>query len=109
MQKTGTGLHIQILEPGSGETFKEGDEVRFGYQTFLLDGKMIYDSKEDGDKQFRVARSEEISGLHEAAQMLRPGAKARLVIPSYLAYGVAGDGDRINGRNAIAMIVEINE
>lgn len=108
MQHSGTGLYYQILDAGTGETFKEGDDVRLSYQTFSLDGKLLYDSKEDGDKQFRVARSEEIAGLHEAAQLLRPGAKARLLIPSHLAYGVAGDGNKINGRMAIAMEITIS-
>ena len=107
MQRTGTGLYIQILKPGNGELFKEGDEVRLSYKTFLLDGQMIYSSEEEGDKIFKVARSEEIDGLHEAAQLLRPGARARLVIPSYMAYGVAGDGNKINGRLAIAMEVNV--
>ena len=39
--------------------------------------------------------------------ILRPGAKARLVIPSYMAYGVSGDGNKINGRLPVAMTIEI--
>lgn len=108
MQHSGTGLYYQILDAGAGETFKEGDDVQLSYQTFSLDGKLLYDSKEDGDKLFRVAQSEEIAGLHEAVQLMRPGAKARLIIPSHLAYGVAGDGNKINGRMAIAMEITID-
>ncbi len=85
--QTGTGLRIEILEPG----------------------EMVYSSEKDGAKEFTVGRSEEITGLHEAMQLLRPGAKARLVIPSHLAYGVAGDGDKIKGRVPIAMIIRIKE
>lgn len=105
--QTGTGLRIEILEPGEGDLFKEGDRVSLGYQTFLLSGEMVYSSDKDGAKEFTVGRSEEITGLHEALQLLRPGAKARLVIPSHLAYGVAGDGDKIKGRLPIAMIIHI--
>lgn len=107
MQKTGTGLYVQVLEPGHGECYKEGDMVTMEYQTFLLDGKMVYNSKDDGLKQFTVDRSEEIDALHEVVKTLRPGAKARLVIPSYLAYGVPGDGNQIQGRKSIAMTIEI--
>ncbi|MCQ2284496.1 MAG: FKBP-type peptidyl-prolyl cis-trans isomerase [Bacteroidales bacterium] len=109
MQKTGTGLYIQILNPGAGDFFKEDDRVTMEYQTFLLTGEKIYDSQEDGPKTFTIAKSEEIAALHEAAQMLRPGAKARLVIPSYLAYGVAGDGNKVDGRLSIAMTIEIDK
>ena len=82
MQRTPTGLYVEVLESGDGELFKENDRVAMAYKTFLLS---------------------------EAAQMLRPGAKARLVIPSYLAYGVAGDGDRIQGLQPIVMEVRVLE
>jgi len=107
MQRTGTGMYVQILEPGQGDTFQEGDDITLKCKTFLLSGEMVYDSDKDGLKVFKVARSEEIEALHEAALMLRPGARARLVIPSHLAYGVSGDGNRINGRVPIAMTVEV--
>ena len=109
MERTGTGLYIQILQQGSGDKFVEGDKVNIEYQTFLLSGEKIYDSKEDGIKTFTVDKSEEITGLHEAVKMLSPGATARLVIPTHLAYGVAGDGNKINGRLPIAMIIHIQK
>lgn len=107
MTKTGTGLYVEILSQGSGDTYKEGDKVTMNYHTYLLSGESVYDSATDGVKEFTVGRSEEITALHEAVQLMNPGTKARLVIPSYLAYGVAGDGDRINGRLPIAMTVEL--
>lgn len=107
MERTGSGLYIQVLTPGQGENFKEGDEVTMVYNSFLLDGTPLYSSQADGLKTFRVCKSEEIDGLHEAVQLLKPGAKARLVIPSYLAYGVAGDGNKVNGRLSVAMTIEI--
>ena len=107
MERTGTGLHIQILQEGTGNKFVEGDKVTVEYQTFLLSGEKVYDSKEDGVKTFTVDKSEEITALHEAVKMLKPGATARLVIPTHLAYGVAGDGNKINGRLPIAMIIHI--
>lgn len=109
MQRSGTGLYYQILVPGHGKPFQEGDNVTLKYRTFLLSGERIYDSESDGLKTFKVARSEELVALHEIATQLRPGAKARLVIPSHLAYGVSGDGNKVNGRMPIAMTVEVIE
>lgn len=109
MTKTGTGMYIEILDPGTGKNFTEGDKIAMDYQMFLLSGEMIYNSKDDGIKEFTVGRSEEITGLHEAATLLKPGAKARLVIPSHLAYGVAGDGGKVNGRMPIAMTIDIED
>ena len=109
MQRTSTGLYIQVLEPGSGDLFKENDRVAMEYHTFLLSGEQVYSSDSNGVKVFMVKRSEEIDALHEAAQLLRPGAKASLVIPSYLGYGVAGDGDRIQGLQPFMMEIRILE
>ena len=107
MQRTPTGLYIQILNPGEGELFQENDRVMMEYRTFLLSGEQVYCSDSSGVKVFLVNRSEEIDALHEAAQLLRPGARARLVIPSYLGYGVAGDGDRIQGLQPFVMEIRI--
>ncbi len=109
MRRTATGLYIEVLNPGNGELYKENDPVTLEYRTFLLSGEMIYCSDSLGKKHFVVNRSEEIDALHEAVQLLRPGAKARLVIPSYLAYGVAGDGDRIQGLQPIIMEITLSE
>ena len=107
MQRTPTGLYIEVLDPGTGELYKENDPVTLEYRTFLLSGEMIYSSDSLGVKQFVVNRSEEIDALHEAVQLLRPGGKARLLIPSYLGYGVAGDGDHISGLQPIFMEIKL--
>ena len=107
MQRTPTGLYIEILNPGEGDLFRENDRIAMEYRTFLLSGEQVYCSDSTGVKVFLVNRSEEIDALHEAAQMLRPGARARLVIPSYLGYGVAGDGDRIQGLQPFMMEIKI--
>ena len=106
MHETGSGLYIEILEEGSGAYFVDGDEVTLDYQMQLLDGEKIYDSKTEGVKKFEVGKKEEMAGLHEAVKLLRRGGKARLVLPSYLAYGVAGDGRKIRGRKSVAMTIQ---
>jgi FKBP-type peptidyl-prolyl cis-trans isomerase len=109
MQRTPTGLYIEVLDPGKGAHYQENDPVVLEYRTFLLSGEMVYCSDSLGVKRFVVNKSEEIDALHEAVQMLAPGGRARLVIPSYLAYGVAGDGDRIQGLQPIMMDIRLVE
>ena len=104
---TPTGLRIEILQVGSGEFLKTGDKVTLKYETKLLSGELVYSSKTDSVKSFVIDKSEEIVGLHEAAKMLKQNSKARLIIPSYLAYGLAGDGYYIVGRQALVMTVEV--
>ena len=107
MQKTGTGLCYEVIEPGSGPHFVEGDSISMNYTISLLSGKQVYSSDTDGVKTFKVNKSEEIPALHEIALLLSPGTKVRMVVPSHLAYGAGGDGQHIKGREALIMYIEI--
>ena len=107
MQKTGTGLRYQCVKEGQGSHPQAEQVVTLKYTTFLLTGDTVYTSDRDGLKRFKVDKSDEIAGLNEAVKMMRKGEKARLVIPSFLAYGVAGDGERIRGKVTLAMYVEL--
>lgn len=106
MQSTGTGLYYEVLSPGTGPCYAEGDSVALKYTIALLSGTVVYDSEADGIKTFRVEKSEEIPALHEMARLVSPGAKVRMVVPSHLAYGAGGDGNKIKGREALIMNVE---
>jgi len=106
---TGTGLRIQITKEGIGNFPHEGDKVTLKYKTILLNGDVVYSSKTDGNKVFVVDKSDEIAALHEAVKLMKKGSKAQVVIPSHLAYGVAGDGNRISGRASLAMYLELTD
>lgn len=107
VEKTGTGLRIEILQKGSGELIQPENVVTLEYTTILLTGDTLYSSKELGKKKFKVDKSDEIPGLNEAVKKMRKNEVAHLVIPSFLAYGVAGDGDRIKGKVSLAMTIKI--
>lgn len=108
MQKTETGLHYMVTKEGIGAYPTIGDEVTLKYETSLLSGETIYNSKDNGMKRFTVEKTEEITGLHEAVQLLKSGSSATLIIPSYLAYGLTGDGDKIGNSQPIIMKIEMN-
>ena len=106
---TGTGLRIQITKEGVGDFPQTGDTVTLKYKTIILSGDVIYSSETDGDKMFVVDKSEEITGLNEAVKLMKKGSKAQIAIPSHLAYGVAGDGNKIFGRASLAMYLELTD
>lgn len=107
MIKTATGLRYEIIQKGNGSVPKKGDLVELEYVTQLLSGDTIYTSKERGLKKFQVEKTDEIVGLHEAVQLIPKGSVAHLVIPSYMAYGISGDGDQIFGQHALVMTIKI--
>jgi len=109
MEVSETGLFYEIYEPAQGEKVEMGDIVNLKYELNLLDGTQCYTSDEDGNKIFRLGKSQEISGLEQAVEMMRAGDKARFVIPPHLAYGLLGDENRIPARAIIVYQVELVE
>lgn len=108
-ERKGNGLRIEVLKAGNGSPIVSEDVVTLEYTTCLLTGDTVYTSKEMGPKTFAIDKSNEIAGLNEAVKSLRKGAKAHVVIPSFLGYGVAGDGQRIRGKVSLAMTIEVVE
>lgn len=95
MTETGTGLRYSVYEPGKGEAIKSGDLVTVDFEITLLNGKLCYTSEETGSEEFVVDHDHVESGLHEAIKYLHVGDKAKIVIPSHLAFGATGDMDKI--------------
>lgn len=109
MEITETGLFYEIYEPSQGLKVEMGDIINLKYELSLLDGTLCYTSDQDGNKLFRLGKSQEISGLEQAVAMMRAGEKARFVIPPHLAYGLLGDENRIPARAIIVYHVELVE
>ena len=107
MTQTNTGLRYEITKKGVGKNIEKGETVFLEYSMMLLNGEKVYNSKEEGVKKFVVEKSEEIAALHEAVQLMNKGAEARLIIPSHLAYGVSGDGNKIMPYQTLIMKVKI--
>lgn len=105
--ETGTGLCYRIINQGDGELIKTGDIVTLDYQIRLLNDSLLYHSGEKGFKIFEVGHGGVESGLEEAVLLLHKGDEAEIIIPSHLAYGLLGDGDRIPSRATIVYNVKI--
>lgn len=109
MTRSETGLRYLITEKGDSYLPKEKDKVEVAYQTRLITGELIYNSKEDGNKKFEIGKTDEINGLQEGVKLIGKGGKAQLIIPSYLAYGTTGDGFRVRQRMPLLMEIELIE
>ncbi len=105
MKISNSGLRYRIIEEGHGKRLQEGDQVKLDYEILLLNGEKIYDSNERGELCFRIEQSGDIVGLHEAVKMLKEGGKAGFIIPSYLGYGMVGDGDKIANSTPFVLII----
>ena len=106
--KTESGLRYQILQKGSGAKASQGKEISVHYKGQLPDGRVFdssYDRKQPID--FTVGVGQVIKGWDEGLQLLQVGDKARLVIPSHLAYGSQGAGGVIPPDATLIFDVEL--
>ena len=86
---TPSGLQYQILKEGTGKRPTPNDEVEVHYHGTLTDGTVFDSSIDRGEPiTFRVNRV--IPGWTEALQLMKEGAKFRVVIPADLAYRQRG-------------------
>lgn len=105
-QKQSSGLLVQVVKEGSGESPKFGDTVQVHYAGWLTDGTPFDSSYGRGEPaSFKIGQV--IPGWNEALQSMKPGSVCRLVIPANLAYGPRAVGDKIKANSTLVFLVEL--
>ncbi|MBA3544478.1 MAG: FKBP-type peptidyl-prolyl cis-trans isomerase [Chthoniobacterales bacterium] len=108
VKTTASGLQYKVLKEGTGAVPKETDTVKVNYRGTTIDGTEFDSSYKRGQPaSFPVNRV--IKGWTEALQMMKPGSKYQLVIPSELAYGERGAGSDIGPNSTLLFDVELIE
>jgi FKBP-type peptidyl-prolyl cis-trans isomerase FklB len=106
VKTTASGLQYKVLKEGTGEAPKETDTVVTNYKGTLLDGTEFDSSyKRNEPATFPVNRV--IKGWTEALQLMKPGSKYQLFIPSALAYGERAVGKDIGPNSTLIFEVEL--
>ena len=103
---TATGLQYEVLAEGSGDSPKETDQVTVHYHGTLIDGT-VFDSSVERGQPATFPVNGVIPGWVEALQLMKPGAKYKLFIPSNLAYGERGAGGSIGPNATLIFEVEL--
>jgi FKBP-type peptidyl-prolyl cis-trans isomerase len=91
MTRTGSGLYLQDLRTGDGDTAKEGDTVRVLFAGWLPDGTLV-EAIRDADRTPPVVlgAGHIIRGWEEGIPGMREGGIRKLVIPPELGFGASG-------------------
>lgn len=107
-EKTASGLRYKIIQKGDGIQAEKGKTVSVHYKGQLADGT-VFDSsyKRNQPLEFPIGVGHVIPGWDEGIQLLQVGDKARLVIPSDLAYGERGAGGVIPPNAVLIFDVEL--
>jgi FKBP-type peptidyl-prolyl cis-trans isomerase len=110
--RTEDGLYYVISQAGTGAIPQAGETVVANYRGKGLDG-VIFDSNMDSafnhmqPFEFPVGQGRVIQGWDKGFSMFKKGTKATLYIPSTLAYGANGAGDRIKPNSCLIFDVEL--
>ena len=108
VKKTESGLQYEVVKEGEGDSPKAESSVSVHYHGMFLDGK-VFDSSVNRGEPVSFPVNGVIQGWQEALQMMKPGAKWKLYIPSDLAYGSRGAGNAIPPHTPLMFDVELLE
>jgi FKBP-type peptidyl-prolyl cis-trans isomerase FklB len=103
---TASGLQYEVLAEGAGQSPAASDQVVVHYTGKLIDGT-VFDSSVERGEPATFGVTQVIPGWVEALQMMKPGAKWRVFIPSNLAYGPQGAGGVIGPNATLIFDVEL--
>lgn len=105
---TASGLRYQVLAsgPGTGQSPAPYDSVTVHYKGTLTNGA-VFDSSLDRGQPATFGVGQVIPGWTEALQLMKPGDKWMLYIPSQLAYGSRAVGGKIPANSDLLFQVEL--
>ncbi len=112
--KTASGLYYVIEKEGTGSNVAQGQTAMVMYTGKTLDGKS-FDSNIDPQFQHTdplpvaIGTHSVIPGWEEGIQLLKKGTKAKLFIPSPLAYGPQSPGPGIPANSVLMFDVEVKD
>jgi len=107
MKKTSTGLRYFIYKNGSGEYAKRGQKAIISYEMRLINGNLCYSSAKDGLKEILLGHSDTETGLEEGILLMKVGDRAKLIVPSHLAFGLLGDQGKIPPQSILVYDIEL--
>lgn len=106
VKTTASGLQYKMTAEGKGDAPKPTDTVKVHYKGTLIDGTE-FDSSHKRGQPATFPVNGVIKGWTEALQLMKPGSKATLWIPSDLAYGEHGAGENIGPNSTLIFEVEL--
>ena len=106
VKTTASGLQYEIVTKAEGAQPKATDVVSEHYEGRLTDGK-VFDSSIQRGSPIDLPVSGVIPGWVEALQLMHVGEKAKLYIPSELAYGAQSPSPAIPANSVLVFDLEL--
>lgn len=106
---TETGLQYRVMTPPTKPDSRKptwASTVQVRYKGQLVDGT-VFDETKAGEPPAEFEAGGVIKGWQEALTMMREGEKWEVAIPSELAYGCKGKGDKIKSDQVLVFEIEL--
>jgi len=100
------GIQYKVINSGTGASPSEEDTIFAHYKGALISGD-VFDSSYKRGTALKFQMSNVIKGWGEVLKIMKPGDKWEVVIPSELAYGEKGAGDRIGPNETLVFTIEL--
>lgn len=105
---TPSGIFIIPSDLGSGMKIDTGCAVKLQFTVSNMDGKEIFSSYTRPEPvQAQYGNRFDTPGLEEAVGTLKKGGKAKVVVPSKMAFGESGRGNIVGPYTTLIYTVEI--
>lgn len=103
-----TGLYYIETKKGTGKNITEKSKLKLSYKGYFINGMNFGTGNENGD-QIEVDLSEHkvILGWEEGLLKMSKGTKAKLIIPSGLAYGSKGMSQQVPPFSTLIFEIEV--
>ena len=85
------GFWYNIEKSDLANNIQANQQCEVIYQVYSLKNNLLFEQQET----IIIGKKQLPTGIEEALKIMRKGAKADLVIPWYLAYGMKGNGNEI--------------
>lgn len=105
-EPTASGLYYIEVKEGTGAKAQSGDYIKVHYTGTFIDGKQFDSSIGKDPISYQHGVGQVIQGWDEGIALMKKGGKAKLIIPSNLAYGTRGRGS-IPGYSTLLFDVEL--
>ncbi|MEI6891906.1 MAG: FKBP-type peptidyl-prolyl cis-trans isomerase [Pontiella sp.] len=106
--ETPSGLQYTIKDPGTGNHPDEWSTVEVNQRILLVDGVVLKDTYHGTETDVFTIK-EAIDGLKEGLPLMKEGGKFRFVVPSDLAWGKRGAGDKIGPYAALIFDIRLEK
>lgn len=103
-----SGLQYKVITAGTGKKPSADERVKVHYTGSLIDGT-VFDSSIERGEPIVFNTKNVIKGWSEILQHMPVGSKWTVYIPSELAYGEQGAGDKIPGNSTLIFEIELLE